>query len=93
VAHHATGGERRPRKIQAQRFARRIATELGKAGRAKRFDRLVLMAAPSFLGQLRAALPAAMRKLVVAEVNRDLVHQTVAEVRSHLPDTAFVGEE
>jgi protein required for attachment to host cells len=93
VAHHATGGERRPRKIQAQRFARRVVTELKKSSRTKGFDRVVLMAAPSFLGLLRAALPASMRKLVVAEINRDLVHQTVAEVRSHLPEAAFAGEE
>ena len=93
VAHHATGGERRPRKIQAQRFARRIATELRKSGRTKSFDRLVVMAGPPFLGVLRAALPAAVRKVVVAEIRRDLVHQTAAEVRAHMPAAAFQNED
>jgi protein required for attachment to host cells len=92
-AHHATGGERRPRKIEAQRFARRIVAELGKSTGKKGIDRLVLMAGPAFLGLLREALPASMRKLVVAEINRDLVHQTEAEVRSHIPEAAFAGEK
>jgi protein required for attachment to host cells len=92
-AHHATGGERSPRKIEAQRFARRIVAELRKSTGKKGVDRLILMAGPSFLGLLRQALPASLRKLVVAEIHRDLVHQTEAEVRSHIPESAFAGEE
>lgn len=89
VSHHAVGGERRPRKIQAKRFARRIAVELRNAWAIKVFERIVLMAGPSFLGLLREALPASLRALVVAEVGKDLVHQTDREVRTHLPEAAF----
>lgn len=90
-AHNATNGERRPRKIEAQRFARRIATQLEEAHRKKRFDGIVLMAGPAFLGLLRAALPAALRATVAAEIRKDLVHQTKGVVQAHLPDEAFTG--
>jgi len=91
AAHHATGGERRPRKIQAQRFARRIVTELEKARRDSQFDRMILMAGPTFLGLLRDALPAALRACVAAEIRKDLVHQATGMVRAHLPEEAFTG--
>ena len=91
TAHHATGGERRPRKMQAQRFARRIATELEKARRENRFDGIVVMAGPSFLGLLRDALPAGLRACVAAEIRKDLVHQDTGVLRAHLPEEAFTG--
>jgi protein required for attachment to host cells len=87
VAHHATGGERRPRVQQAQRFARRIAQELEQARQHDRFDRLVLMAGPRFLGTLRTALRKSLRDAI--EVPKDLVHQGEGAVREHLPGELF----
>jgi len=89
TAHHATGGEESPRRQEAVGFAHRIAAQLERAQRDDEFDRLVVMAPPGFLGVLRKALPQAVRASVVAEVDKDLVHQTAAAVRSHLPDEAF----
>jgi protein required for attachment to host cells len=88
-ARHATGGENSPRKQLAVLFARRIGAELERARRAGRFDRLVVMAGPQFLGVLRTVLPSAVRKVTVAEVGRDLVHQTESVVRAHLPPEAL----
>lgn len=89
TAHHATGGERRPRKHEAEVFARSIAERIDTAHRRREFDRLILMAAPGFLGLLRDALPASVRPAIVAEVGKDLVHQDVAAVQAHLPAAAF----
>jgi protein required for attachment to host cells len=89
VAHHATGGERRPRTEEARRFARRIARELAQAQQEERFDRLVLMAAPRFLGTLRAALRRSIRN-AATEVPRDLVHQDERVLREHLPGEIFL---
>ncbi len=85
VAHHATGGERTPRKHEAERFASRIAHELEKAVQQGRCNRLILMAGPPFLGLLRAALPRAVSAVIVAEVPKDLVHAPESAIRSHLP--------
>jgi protein required for attachment to host cells len=89
VAHHATGGERRPHKHEAELFARRIADTLTAAS-AGGFDRLVLIAGPSFLGMLRAALPKAVHDRVVGEVPKDLVHkQDETALRAHLTREMF----
>ncbi len=89
VAHHGTGGERRPRKHEEERFAREVAHELRQARQQDRFDRLVLMAGPPFLGVLRAALPESVRASLIAEVPKDLVHQPDRAVRDHLPPEVF----
>src|SRR5512146_2148437 len=75
VAHHATGGERSPRKVEARRFARRVADALEEARRQDRYDRLVIMASPTFLGLLREEMPAALHATVAAEISKDLVHE------------------
>ena len=85
TAHHATGGERTPREHEAHLFAQRIARELDTARQENRYDRLIVMAAPTFLGMLRAALPKAVSAAVVAEVPKDLVHGPESAVLAHLP--------
>ena len=89
VAHHATGGERLPRKQVAVVFARRIVTELVSAKRNRQFDRLVLIVAPAFLGILRKALPKSLQSGVAAEVAKDLQDPSKAEVRAHIPQSVF----
>lgn len=81
VGHHATGGERKPRRQLATGFARSIATAAATNRRDSGFDRLVLVAGPRFLGQLRRALPAGLRMRVAAEVAKDWVHLPAATLR------------
>jgi protein required for attachment to host cells len=85
VAHHSTGGEETPRKHEAQNFARAVVAELDKDRKAGEFDRLVLMAGPQFLGLLRESLPRTLEHVVAAQVNKDLVHQSEADIRTHVP--------
>jgi len=85
VGHHSTGGERSPRKHEAENFARTIVTELDKGRNAGEFDRLVLMAAPTFLGLLRNSLPKTLEHVVAAQINKDLVHQSEAAIAAHMP--------
>lgn len=89
VSHHDTGGERSARRFAAVAFARRIAQQLDHARRQGRFERLVLMASPRFLGVLRRALPPRLGACVSAAVPKDLVHQSESRVRAHLPDEAL----
>lgn len=89
TAHHGTGGERRPRKHEAELFARRIAAQIQTGHRQNEFDRLILMAAPGFLGLLRQALPTSIGRIVVGEVGKDLVHEAAAAVEAHMPADAF----
>ena len=89
VGHHATGGERNPRKVEARRFARRIAEALDEARRQHQYDRLVLMAPPAFLGLLRKEMPAAVHAVLTAEIAKDLVHEPPEALSGYLPPGTF----
>ena len=89
VAHHGTGGERRPHRHVELLFARRIARALALARREGRIDRIVLMAEPGFLGLIRQALPSGLASSVAAEIPKDLVHQSEQVLRAHLPPEAM----
>lgn len=89
VSHHGVGGERRPRRHEAALFAKRVMRELQKARREGRFERLVLIAAPAFLGVLRGALTKSLQSSVAAEVAKDLVQQPAESIRAKLPRAAF----
>jgi protein required for attachment to host cells len=89
VAHHTTEGERNPRKVEARRFARRIAEALDEERRQGRYDRLVVMAPPAFLGLLRAEMPAAVRATLTAEIGKDLVHEPAETLIGYLPPGTF----
>ncbi len=88
-AHHATGGENTTRRHTTQLFARRVALELERARRAGRVGRLVLIAAPAFLGELRGALTAAVAPRVVATIAKDVVDHPEADLRRYLPRATF----
>lgn len=81
VGHHGTASELSPRKIEAQRFAKRIVVQLERGRRRQDFDDIVLVAGPPFLGFLRRALTEPLRQMVRAEVPKDLIEDKIDPVR------------
>ncbi|CAN5749432.1 hypothetical protein BH11MYX3_BH11MYX3_48730 [soil metagenome] len=65
-------------------FARRLAAELETARQAGTFQRLVLVAPPKFLGQVRGALHASLAALVVKTVDHDYTHMSDKELSKHI---------
>lgn len=61
-------------------FARRIAGYLDKARHRQRYDRLLLVAPPRFLGQMRDALGEEVARLVADDLDRDLSWFTAREI-------------
>jgi protein required for attachment to host cells len=92
VAHHGVGGETSPRRHEAGLFAKHVVEELVKAHREERFERIVLIAAPAFLGRLREALPKSLRSSVAAEVDKDVVNHPEDAIQALLPPAAFRQE-
>jgi protein required for attachment to host cells len=88
-ASRAPDSEPRPRKDAAMRFARQIGAELETARRSGGFDRIVLLAGPSFIGLLRSALPEGVRATLVAEVRKDLIGQEESLIQAYVPPEAF----
>lgn len=73
----------------AHTFARTIAHRLTAAGNARRFDALVLVAEPRFLGLLRAALDHSTQQRVRGEIRKHLIGATDADIAQHLEGEAL----
>ena len=73
---------------EEQIFARDICAMLLKAKQEGRYDRLALVAAPKFLGALRAQLDPQLKQFVSVEIDKDYSHsngqQLREQIRAHL---------
>jgi protein required for attachment to host cells len=56
-------------------FARQIAALLDEGRQSNNYQQLIIIAAPALLGELRAQLNPATRKLVTTELDKDIVGQ------------------
>lgn len=71
-------------------FARDLADKLQHARTENRYDRLVLVAPPRFLGLLRSALDGPTSQLVTASLDKDLAAQKESELAEHLGEVMRV---
>ncbi len=69
---------------EAARFTREIATVLADAERAGAFSHIIIIAAPRLLGQLRDALPDAVKRCVTTEIAKDLTAYDAAQLTDWL---------
>jgi protein required for attachment to host cells len=65
-------------------FARQLVGELETARQSGTFQRLVLVAPPKFLGQLRAELPAPLQACVVKSIDKDYTQMPAEELPKHV---------
>jgi protein required for attachment to host cells len=75
-----------PHRELKRSFVHRLADALADGWRKRAYDRLIIVAAPSALGDLRAALSHEVRAKVIAEVAKDLTKTPDAAVAEHLKD-------
>jgi protein required for attachment to host cells len=84
------GGPASDREAQGQRehsvsmLAKRVDEYLEKARNERRYDRLVIVAPPKFLGTLRKELGKEVAKLVTEEVPKDLSWLNARQIEQHL---------
>jgi protein required for attachment to host cells len=65
-----------PHDVEAEKFSREIAGALLEAHRDKAYDELILVAPPTFLGLLTAALDKTVKKVVRGTVAKDYTAET-----------------
>jgi protein required for attachment to host cells len=85
---HAIEPKTDPHREAKRLFARRLAEQL--EGAASHYDRLVLVAPPPFLGDLREELGDAARRKLRGTLDKDLTHAPLAELSGQLD--AIKGE-
>jgi hypothetical protein len=76
----------------ARRFARQVISELDRIVREQAFDRVLLVASPAMLGELRGVDGALRRpELEVDYVARDLARLTSPQIHDHLAQLRLVA--
>lgn len=74
-----------PKQHEAEHFAHQVASYLEAAHNAHKFEQLLLVADPSFLGLLRNQISEQLRKLICFQLDKNITTETPAEIRLHLP--------
>ncbi len=82
--HHAIEPHTTPREKTAQQFARQLGDFLLKAAQENRYDKLVLVSPPRFLGVLREHLDEACKARLWDELQHDYTTLTFEELRDRL---------
>ncbi len=73
-------------KFEKERFAKEIAAMVNTAVLENKFDKVVLVAPPRVLGDLRQALSAQAKAKVSGEIGKDLTQVAVHDLGPHLSD-------
>jgi protein required for attachment to host cells len=89
-ARHALGTEQEPTAHLAEQFAKQLGATLEDGRNHQRYTKLVLVAEPRFLGNLRAALSAPTAALVTASLGKDLGSVELHDLPKHLADTVWL---
>ncbi|MGB5215433.1 MAG: host attachment protein [Anderseniella sp.] len=87
---HAMEPHSDPQREAKRSFAAELVATLQDQLQDQAFDRLVLVAAPATLGDIRKALPKPLLAVVYAEIAKDLVHIPNQELGDHLADVLAV---
>jgi protein required for attachment to host cells len=81
---HAQENPTDPHRLLKRDFASKVVDELRRAMLGGRFDRIVLVAPPGFLGDLRELLPKDLKDKVADEITSDLTNMPEQQLQTHL---------
>lgn len=82
---HSMGHERTAHEKEMKNFADELCVEIDRLRQGSDLRRIYLVAAPKFLGLLRAAMSKQCSSLIEGEISKDLVSHSIEDIRSHLP--------
>lgn len=85
-ARHAMEAKTTHKQQGAREFARKLCHELDSSRENGEFNKLVVAAAPSFLGELRKNMSQNTSRLVSTEITKNLTALNNEEILEHLPE-------
>jgi len=83
-SHHSLGSNHQDKTYEGHIFAGEISALLEADRTNHKYEGLILIAPPKFLGELRNELTAACNKLVIDSIDKNLVHCSNRELLSYL---------
>jgi len=83
---HAYQEKIEPKEQEMIEFAKRIADYLDDKRKANKLNKLILIAAPAFLGELRTHLSNETSEKIVFELDKNIAHHNVEDIRKHLSE-------
>ncbi len=78
--HHSGFAETDWHRLEKDRFAKQISERLYKSAHRGDYERIVLVAPPHVLGEMRKELHKEVESRVVAEIPKELTNHTVVEI-------------
>ena len=81
---HAFQEKIEPKEQEMIVFAKRVADYLDDARKANKLNKLILAAAPAFLGELRAHLSSETSEKIFFELDKNIAHDSAEVIRKHL---------
>ena len=75
-----------PVAVRERRFVESVAEELERKHQQHAFDRLIVAAAPTALGDLRPALSKGLKHTILAELPKDLTNLPTPQLSQHFAD-------
>ena len=71
-------------RLEKERFAKEIAERLYKAAHRGEYDKLIIAAPPTVLGELRKSLHKEVEERIVFDVAKELTNRTIDEIEKAL---------
>jgi protein required for attachment to host cells len=72
--------------VQAKRFAAQLVAHLERSRQERRFDQLIVIVPPKFLGVLRDAWTPSLQNMIQSEIAQDLMPLSDAELQRRLDE-------
>jgi len=83
---HNMGEEVNIKEEEAIRFATEVCQRLEEARIKCQFDKLYIVAAPSFLGHIRKHQTPALKRIIAGEVSKNMALKGAIEIKKCLPE-------
>ena len=82
---HAYSNKVEPKKYEQIEFARKVAGYLDDARKDNKLSNLLIVATPTFLGEIRTHLSSLTSDKIVFELNKNLTQLSIDDISEHLP--------
>ncbi len=86
IGTHNMGHETDAKDESAIRFATEVCQRLEQARVRSQFNKLYIVAAPSFLGLIRKHQSPALKKTIAGEISKNMAMKDAAEIKKSLPE-------